>query len=88
METRAAAAVWGDDGRLTLLASTQNAQMARDEVGRLARHRAGDGPRDPPDVGGGFGAKIGGDPEFALVALARQARPAGRSAGPRPARRT
>ena len=31
-----------------------------------------------PDVGGGFGAKIGADPEFALVAwLARHTRPAG-----------
>jgi carbon-monoxide dehydrogenase large subunit len=68
LETRAAAAVWGDDGRLTLFASSQNAQMARDEV-------AGWLGIDPaqvhvilPDVGGGFGAKIGGDPTFALVA--------------------
>ena len=31
-----------------------------------------------PDVGGGFGAKIGADPEFALVAwLAKHTRPAG-----------
>jgi Aerobic-type carbon monoxide dehydrogenase, large subunit CoxL/CutL homologs len=32
LETRAAAAVWGEDGRLTLWCSTQNAQSARDEV--------------------------------------------------------
>jgi carbon-monoxide dehydrogenase large subunit len=68
LETRAAAAAWGDDGRVTLFASSQNAQAARDEV-------AGWLGLDPanvhvilPDVGGGFGAKIGADPVFALVA--------------------
>ena len=32
LETRAAAAQWGDDGRLTLWCSTQGAQATRDEV--------------------------------------------------------
>jgi len=68
METRAAAAVWGTDGRVTLWCSNQGAQAARRDV-------AGWLGLDPelvhiktPDVGGGFGAKIGADPEFALVA--------------------
>jgi len=67
LETRAASAFWGDDGRCTIFCSTQNAQSARDEVARWM----GLDPKDLrlilPDVGGGFGAKIGADPEFALV---------------------
>jgi aerobic carbon-monoxide dehydrogenase large subunit len=73
LETRAAAAVWGDDGRLTLFASSQNAQMARDEVARWLGIEPAMVHVILPDVGGGFGAKIGGDPTFALVAwLAKQ----------------
>ena len=72
LETRAAAAEWGADGRVTLWCSTQAAQTARDEV---AGWLGVDGKQVhviTPDVGGGFGAKIGADPEFALVAwLAR-----------------
>jgi carbon-monoxide dehydrogenase large subunit len=74
LETRAATAQWGDDGRLTLWCSTQNAQATRDEVAgwlgiEPARLRV-----IAPDVGGGFGAKIGADPEFALVGwLAKRA---------------
>ena len=72
LETRAAAAVWGDDGRVTIFCSNQGAQQAKGQI-------AGWLGLDPamvhlitPDVGGGFGAKIGADPEFALVAwLAR-----------------
>ena len=72
LEGRAAAAAWGADGRVTIWCSTQAAQMARGEI-------AGWLGLDPalvrlitPAVGGGFGAKIGADPEFALVAqLAR-----------------
>ncbi|MGY1843431.1 xanthine dehydrogenase family protein molybdopterin-binding subunit [Modestobacter sp. SYSU DS0875] len=68
LETRAAAAVWGDDGRVTIWCSNQGAQLAQREIsGWLGL--------DPalvhlitPAVGGGFGAKIGADPEFALVA--------------------
>jgi carbon-monoxide dehydrogenase large subunit len=68
LETRAAAAAWGEDGRVTLFASTQNAQMARDEVAGWLGVEPGVVHVITPDVGGGFGAKIGGDPTFALVA--------------------
>jgi aerobic carbon-monoxide dehydrogenase large subunit len=72
LETRAASAVWGADGRVTLWCSTQNAQNARDEVAGWLGVDAGLVHVIAPDVGGGFGAKIGADPEFALVAwLAR-----------------
>ncbi len=67
METRAAAAAWGEDGRVTVWCSNQGAQAARREIAAWLG-------LDPelvhvitPDVGGGFGAKIGADPEFALV---------------------
>jgi len=74
LETRAAAAAWGDDGRLTLFASTQNAQMARDEVAGWLGIEPSQVHVILPDVGGGFGAKIGADPTFALVAwLAKRA---------------
>jgi carbon-monoxide dehydrogenase large subunit len=68
LEARAAAAAWGDDGRLTLFASSQNAQMARDEVAGWLGIEPSQVHVILPDVGGGFGAKIGGDPTFALVA--------------------
>ena len=67
LETRAAAAQWGDDGRLTLWCSTQNAQATRDEVAGWLGIEPGRLRVITPDVGGGFGAKIGADPEFALV---------------------
>lgn len=72
LETRAAAAAWGDDGRVTLWCSNQGAQTVKAQVS----HWLGIDPQSvhvkTPDVGGGFGAKIGADPEFALVAwLAR-----------------
>jgi carbon-monoxide dehydrogenase large subunit len=74
LETRAAAAVWGEDGRLTLWCSTQNAQSTRDEVAGWLGIDAALVHVITPDVGGGFGAKIGADPEFALVAwLAKRA---------------
>ncbi len=69
LEVRAAAAVWDND-RLTLWASTQNAQMALGIT-------AGTLGLDPaairviaPDVGGGFGAKIGVDRDMIAVAWA------------------
>lgn len=69
---RAASAFWEGD-HLTVYMSNQNAQGGRDEIaGWLGLDK--DKVRVVlPDVGGGFGAKIGSDPEFALVAwLARQ----------------
>ncbi|GAA4708452.1 xanthine dehydrogenase family protein molybdopterin-binding subunit [Pseudonocardia yuanmonensis] len=68
LETRAASAYWGEDGRCTIFCSTQNAQSARDEVAAWMGMDAKDLRLILPDVGGGFGAKIGADPEFALVA--------------------
>jgi aerobic carbon-monoxide dehydrogenase large subunit len=68
LETRAATAVWGEGGRCTLFLSTQNAQAARDEVAGWMGIDAAQLHVILPDVGGGFGAKIGADPEFALVA--------------------
>ncbi len=69
MEGRAVAAQWAD-GKLTVWASTQNAQISRFIL-------AGAFGLDPasirvvaPDVGGGFGAKIGVDRDALLVAWA------------------
>lgn len=73
LETRAAAAVWGEDGRLTLWPSTQNPKITRGEVAGWLGIDEEQVHVITPDVGGGFGAKIGADPEFALVAwLARR----------------
>lgn len=70
LEVRGASCAWGPDGRLTMWLSTQNAQIARGFLaGRLGV------PEDKirviaPDVGGGFGAKIGADPETGVLAWA------------------
>jgi aerobic carbon-monoxide dehydrogenase large subunit len=77
LEVRAAAAVWRD-GRLTVWASTQNAQIARASLaGALGIDQAAIRVI-APDVGGGFGAKIGIDREAIAVAWAarRTGRPA------------
>ncbi len=70
MESRAAAAVWGEDGRLTAWIPNQGAQGTK---GALARQLG----VDPalirvitPDVGGAFGAKFGADPEHVVTAWA------------------
>ncbi|MDR3036054.1 MAG: xanthine dehydrogenase family protein molybdopterin-binding subunit, partial [Kitasatospora sp.] len=69
IEARAAAATWAD-GRLTVWASTQNAQITRSMLARrLGLHRAAIRVI-VPDVGGGFGAKIGADRDMAAVAWA------------------
>jgi len=73
LETRAASAAWGEDGRVTIWCTNQGAQQAKGQI-------AGWLGLDPslvhlitPDVGGGFGAKIGADQEYAFVAwLAQQ----------------
>jgi aerobic carbon-monoxide dehydrogenase large subunit len=68
MEGRATAASW-KDGKLTVWVSTQNAQLSR-----LILTAVGLPPEAirvvAPDVGGGFGAKIGVDREAILVAWA------------------
>jgi carbon-monoxide dehydrogenase large subunit len=70
LEVRGAACAWGEDGRLTVWLSTQNAQISRAAI-------AGGLGLDPakvrvvaPDVGGGFGAKIGADPEPTILGWA------------------
>lgn len=77
LEVRGAACAWGSDGRLTVWLSTQNAQIARSTIA------AGLGVGEEqvrviaPDVGGGFGAKIGADPEAVVLGWAakRSGRP-------------
>ncbi len=73
METRAAAAAWGEDGRVTAWIPSQAAQGCQ---GALAR-QLGITPQEvhiiTPDVGGAFGAKFGADPEAVMVTwVARQ----------------
>ncbi|MBW3668954.1 MAG: xanthine dehydrogenase family protein molybdopterin-binding subunit [Actinobacteria bacterium] len=67
LEGRAAAAVWSDDGRLTMWSSSQSAHGTRDEL----VNRVGLDPETvrviAPDVGGGFGAKVANYPEDLLV---------------------
>jgi aerobic carbon-monoxide dehydrogenase large subunit len=68
MEGRSTAAVWRD-GKLTVWTSTQNAQLSRLILTAVGL------PPDAirvvaPDVGGGFGAKIGVDRESILIAWA------------------
>jgi carbon-monoxide dehydrogenase large subunit len=72
MESRAAAAAWGDDGRLTAWIPNQGAQGTRASLAAMlgldpARVRI-----VTPAVGGGFGAKFGADPEHGLVCLVAQ----------------
>jgi carbon-monoxide dehydrogenase large subunit len=69
LEVRSAAAVWGADGRLTIWASTQAPQDARDQVAKAAGVEATDVHLIAPDVGGGFGPKIGIHPEESIVAV-------------------
>ena len=68
METRAAAAAWGEDGRLTAWIPNQGAQGTRAGLARLLGVPADQVRIITPDVGGAFGAKFGADPEHALVA--------------------
>ncbi|MET3807821.1 carbon-monoxide dehydrogenase large subunit [Nakamurella sp. UYEF19] len=73
METRAAAAVWGADGRLTSWIPNQGAQGAKADFATML-----DVPPElirvvTPDVGGAFGAKFGADAEHAAVAFVARA---------------
>ncbi len=88
LETRAASAEWGEDGRLTLWCSTQAAQATRDEVAGWLGIDAEQVRVITPDVGGGFGAKIGARPGVRAGRVARAAASAAPCAGTRPARRT
>jgi aerobic carbon-monoxide dehydrogenase large subunit len=73
METRAAAAAWGEDGRLTAWIPNQGAQGTKAGLARLLGLEPERVHVITPDVGGAFGAKFGADPEHVLVAwVARQ----------------
>ena len=67
METRAAAAAWGEDKRLTAWIPNQGAQGTKAALARAL----GVAPElvrlITPDVGGGFGAKFGIDPESVVT---------------------
>ncbi|MDQ3147560.1 MAG: xanthine dehydrogenase family protein molybdopterin-binding subunit [Actinomycetota bacterium] len=68
LEVRSAASCWGEDGRLTHWLSTQAPQDARDSVAAGLGVEAAMVHVITPDVGGGFGAKIGGGAEDLVVA--------------------
>ena len=73
METRGAAAVWGEDGRLTAWIPNQGAQGTKSALAKLLAMDPDDVRIITPDVGGAFGAKFGADPEHAVVCwVARQ----------------
>ena len=67
LETRAAAAVWDADGRLTAWIPNQGAQETRDDLIKILGLSAGEVRVITPDVGGAFGAKFGAEAEHALV---------------------
>ncbi len=68
MESRAAAAAWGEDGRLVSWIPNQGAQGTRDDLAKMLKLDAGQVRMITPDVGGAFGAKFGADPEHVIVA--------------------
>ena len=70
LEVRGASCAWGPDGRLTMWLSTQNAQIARGSLAMLLGVDEELIRVIAPDVGGGFGAKIGADPEATVLAWA------------------
>ncbi len=68
METRAAAASWGEDGRVTAWIPNQGAQGTRGGLARMLGLKPEQVHIITPDVGGAFGAKFGADPEHVMVA--------------------
>ena len=67
METRAAAAVLDEDGRLTAWIPNQGAQGTRGALAGMLGIEPAGLRVITPDVGGAFGAKFGADPEHAVV---------------------
>ncbi|HET9080768.1 MAG TPA: xanthine dehydrogenase family protein molybdopterin-binding subunit [Trebonia sp.] len=67
MESRAAAAVWGSDGRLTAWIPNQGAQGTKGAVVGALGLTPGKVRIITPDVGGAFGAKFGADPEHLVT---------------------
>ena len=67
MESRATAAVWGEDGRLTAWIPNQGAQGTKGALVGALGVSADIVRIITPDVGGGFGAKFGIDPESVVT---------------------
>ena len=67
METRAAAASWDEDGKLTAWIPNQGAQGTRGALAGMLGIDQSALRVVTPDVGGAFGAKFGADPEHAVV---------------------
>jgi carbon-monoxide dehydrogenase large subunit len=73
MESRSAAAVWGEDGRLTAWIPNQGAQGTKGALLGMLGLKPDEVRIITPDVGGAFGAKFGVDPEQGVVCwVARQ----------------
>ncbi len=70
MEPNSFAAVPGDDGRLTVYASTQMPHLITPALSGLLGLPVERIRVIAPDVGGGFGGKAGTSPEYAVVAAA------------------
>ena len=84
LEVRASAAAWVD-GRLTQWVSTQHAQGVKDPIVAANGVEPSQVRVITPDVGGGFGAKIGTYPEEMVLGRGRPSSSAGPCAGRRPA---
>jgi carbon-monoxide dehydrogenase large subunit len=67
LEVRAAAAAWGDDGRLTQWASTQAPNSLQTQIAGALGLEQSQVRVIAPDVGGGFGAKAAFYPEEQLL---------------------
>jgi carbon-monoxide dehydrogenase large subunit len=67
LEVRAAAAVWGSDGRLTTWIPNQGAQNTQGRVATMLGLETSQVHVITPAVGGAFGAKFGADAEHVLV---------------------
>jgi carbon-monoxide dehydrogenase large subunit len=67
LEVRGAAAVWGDDARLTTWVPNQGAQSTQSSIATMLGLTPKQVRVITPAVGGAFGAKFGADPEHALV---------------------
>ncbi len=70
LEGRAGAAVWGDDGRLTIWCGNQGAQGTKAALAKMLGIERDLVRVITPDVGGAFGAKFGAEPEHAVIAWA------------------
>ena len=69
LEVRGSAAAWGPDGRLVQWLSTQHAQGAHAPIAATNGVDVAQVRVMTPDVGGGFGAKIGAYPEELLLGI-------------------